>query len=262
MADGREEAREERLLGRHDLHVHTTMSDGDVDLREVVEIADRLGVTVGIADHVSTRNSALFVSSPERLERYLQALEAAPVFRSAELCWCDPFGAGLGAEIVDRFDYLVGSNHGFALPDGSLGSPWWRSLPPAWADKPQDLVEIVVRNLCDLVASMPIAIVAHSTLLPPALLRLDPEVQVWWTDEREDRFIEATLKAGVAIEISNRYRLPHDRFLRKARQAGARFTLGSDGHQRDQVARLDWAVDAALRAEIPDEQLFIPQRDG
>ena len=47
-------------LGVQDLHVHTTMSDGEVPLEEVVRLAAERGVTVGIADHVSTRNPDRF----------------------------------------------------------------------------------------------------------------------------------------------------------------------------------------------------------
>lgn len=236
------------------------MSDGELELAEVARVAEALGVQVGIADHVSSRNTDLFVSTPEKLDRYLDALDGASVFRSAELCWRDSFSQSLADEIIERFDYLVGSNHGFALPDGSMVSPWSRALPSAWAAAPARFMDIWVQNLCDLVAAMPIAIVAHPTLVPPALLSLESDMHSWWTEEREDRFVEATVRAGVALEISNRYRLPHDRLLKKAREAGARFTLGSDGHQRHQVARLEWAVQAAERAGIGDKQLFIPVR--
>ncbi|HYJ79810.1 MAG TPA: hypothetical protein VEW03_09430, partial [Longimicrobiaceae bacterium] len=55
------------LLGRQDLHCHTTMSDGDLPLERVVEVAAALGVQVGIADHVSTRNPVAFLASEERV---------------------------------------------------------------------------------------------------------------------------------------------------------------------------------------------------
>jgi histidinol phosphatase-like PHP family hydrolase len=247
-------------LGTLDLHVHTTMSDGDLTLQQVVELAQERGVTVGIADHVSTRNLKRFVSSLQALEGYLDALDEAPVLRSGEFCWCDELWASMPVELAERLEYRIGSNHGFWLPDGSMASPWWKELPPAWAGKPGELVEIMVHNLCDLVRTMPIEIVAHSTLLPPALLRLDPDVEAWWTESREDRYIEAVVESGVAIEISNRYRLPHDRLLRKAREAGARFSLGSDGHTEAQIARLDWAVSAAERAGIGEADMFVPER--
>lgn len=236
------------------------MSDGDLPIEEVVAIASGLGVQVGIADHVSGRNPRQFVSDEIKLKHYLAVLDDANVLRSAELCWLDPFGESLPASVLDRFDYVIGSNHGFALPDGTLGSPWWRELPPAWANRSDDLMTALVNNLCLLVATMPISIVAHSTLIPPALLAIEPDVEAWWTEAREDRFVTAALERGVAIEISNRYRLPHRRLLERARAAGAKFTLGSDGHQHHQVAQLGWAVAAAGEAGIGDADLFVPDR--
>src|SRR5687768_9714198 len=119
-------------LGSQDLHVHTTMSDGEVPLMEVVKLAAERGTHIGIADPLST---------------------------------------DLPAEIMDRFDYRIGSNHGFSLPGGGLGSPWWTTLPEPWDSRPQELMEVMVANLCDLVASMPIEIVAHSTFMPAALMK-------------------------------------------------------------------------------------------
>ena len=248
------------LLGRHDLHVHTTMSDGELSLEEVVALAEERGVTVGIADHVSSRNTSRFVATGEQLRRYLDALDGAPVFRAGEFCWCDPFGSALPEELLSRFDYRIGSNHGFALPDGTMASPWWQTLPEPWEGRPHELMEIMVWNLCDMVRTMPVQIAAHSTLTPPALLALEGDVEAWWTEEREERYVGALVESGVALEISNRYRLPHDRLLRRAKDAGARFALGSDGHSRAQVAKLDWAVQAARRVGITDADLFVPER--
>jgi histidinol phosphatase-like PHP family hydrolase len=247
-------------LGTQDLHVHTTMSDGTVALERVVELARERGVTVGIADHVSTRTPAKMVATRAALLRYLDALEHAPVFVAGEFCWCDSLSASLPPEIMDRFDYRIGSNHGFALPDGQMGSPWWETLPAPWTDRPGEVMEAMVHNLCEMVRTMGIQIAAHSTLTPPALLTLEPDVEAWWTGPREDRYVEALAESGVALEISNRYRLPHHRLLRKGKEAGIRFSLGSDGHHEHQVARLDWAVEAARRAGITDADLFVPER--
>lgn len=246
------------LLGTQDLHAHTTMSDGDLPVDRVVELAAERGVTIGIADHISTRNTERFIATEPQLRRYFDALEGLPVFRSGEFCWCDRFAESLPAELLDRFDYRIGSNHGFALPDGTMASPWWRSIPAPWNERPQELMEIMVHNLCDMARQMPVHLLAHPTFMPSALTSIEADVHAWWTEEREDRFIEAAVAGGVALEISNRYRLPHDRFLRKALQAGATFSLGSDGHSEDQVARLDWAVETARRVGITDADLFTP----
>ncbi|HEU0015291.1 MAG TPA: hypothetical protein VFQ45_16505 [Longimicrobium sp.] len=247
-------------LGTQDLHAHTTMSDGDLSLADVVRLAAERGVRIGIADHVSTRNTERFIATEERVRAYQDALEGAPVFRSGEFCWCDTLWKELPAEVMDRFDYRIGSNHGFWLPDGQMGSPWWKALPAPWDQRPQEVMDAMVANLCEMVRTMPIHIAAHSTLTPPALYALEADVDAWWTGEREDRYVEALADSGVALEISNRYRLPHDRLLRKALQAGVRFSLGSDGHTERQVARLEWAERTGRRVGITDAELFVPER--
>lgn len=248
------------LLGRQDLHCHTTMSDGYVPLDRLVQIAAERGVQVGVADHVSTRNVDRFVSTRAKLDAYLDALEDPPVFRSGEFCWCDDLWQTLPDEVMDRFDYRVGSNHGFNLPGGGMGSPWWQTLPPEWADRPQALMDVMVAELCRMVRTMPIHIAAHSTLTPPALYALENDVDAWWTEWREARYVAALAESGVALEISNRYRLPHDRLLRRALDAGVRFSLGSDGHGLEQVARLEWAVETARRVGVTDARMFVPER--
>jgi histidinol phosphatase-like PHP family hydrolase len=250
------------LLGRQDLHCHTTMSDGRLSLARVVEVAAERGVQVGIADHVSTRNPEMMIATRAELAEYLDALDAAPVFRSGEFCWCDTLWGELPDEVMRRFDYRIGSNHGFWLPDGSVASPWWERLPAPWKERPQELMELLAANLCDMVRAMPIQIAAHSTLIPPALRALEPDVHAWWTEAREDRYVEALAESGVALEISNRYRLPHDRLLTKALEAGVRFSLGSDGHSEKQVAALDWAAETARRVGVTDRELFVPERRG
>jgi histidinol phosphatase-like PHP family hydrolase len=248
------------LLGTQDLHVHTTMSDGRLSLEEVVALAAERGVRVGIADHVSSRTPHLMVSTVEKFRAYLDALDGADVWRSAEFCWCDDFGERLPDALLARLDYRVGSNHGFPLPGGGMGSPWWEALPEPWSARPQALMDAMVDELCRMVRTMPIQIAAHSTLTPPALYALEADVEAWWTPEREDRYVQALAESGVALEISNRYRLPHDRLLRRALNAGVRFSLGSDGHGVEQVARLEWATATARRVGITDAHMFVAER--
>jgi histidinol phosphatase-like PHP family hydrolase len=119
---------------------------------------------------------------------------------------------------------------------------------------------VMVDEQCRMVRTMPIHIAAHSTLTPSAFYALENDVEAWWTEAREERWVAALAETGVALEISNRYRLPHDRLLRRALDAGVRFSLGSDGHALDQVARLDWAVETARRVGVTDAHLFVPER--
>jgi histidinol phosphatase-like PHP family hydrolase len=108
-------------------------------------------------------------------------------------------------------------------------------------------------------AEMPVDVLAHPTLLPIPL-RNRP-LEELWTEAREVRAVEALFAAGIAFEISNRYR-PHERFVRRAAERGVRISLGSDGHSREQVADLAWPLALARSLDVRDEELYDPIAHG
>ena len=106
---------------------------------------------------------------------------------------------------------------------------------------------------------MPVDVLAHPTLLPLPL-RARP-LEELWTEPREERAAAALRDAGVAFEISNRYR-PHERFVRRVVDAGVRLSLGSDGHTAAQVADVAWPLAVARAIGVPDEELYDPAVHG
>jgi histidinol phosphatase-like PHP family hydrolase len=106
---------------------------------------------------------------------------------------------------------------------------------------------------------MPVDILAHPTLLPPRL-RARP-LEELWTEAREERAVRALARAGIAFEVSNRYR-PHERFVRRAHEHGVRLSLGSDGHTPEQVADVVWPLALARAVGVRDEDLYDPTRHG
>jgi histidinol phosphatase-like PHP family hydrolase len=120
-------------------------------------------------------------------------------------------------------------------------------------------MEAHVENLERFADEMPVDILAHPTLLPMAL-RKKP-LEDLWTVPREQRAVAALAEAGIAFEISNRYR-PHERFVRRAAESGVRISLGSDGHTAEQVGQLAWPHEMAGRVGVRDEELFDPLVHG
>jgi histidinol phosphatase-like PHP family hydrolase len=96
---------------------------------------------------------------------------------------------------------------------------------------------------------------AHPTLLPIPIRGIP--LEELWTEEREERAVEALRRAGIAFEVSNRYRA-HERFVRRAAQRGVRLSLGSDGHTRAQVGDLAAPLAMARAAGVRDEDLYDP----
>jgi len=239
-----------------DCHAHSTHSDGALSVAEVVELARDLGVRPTISDHIS-RDAPTTVDSPRAVERYLDDLERADVLRSGEFCWHDALWLELPPATVRRFTHRVGSLHSIRLADDSLFRVFNRELPLGLT--PAAYIEAHVSSLEALAVEMPIDVFAHPTLVPPPLRELDPHEL--WTEQHEERLVRALHAAGIAFEISNRYR-PHERLVRRAVAHGVRLSLGSDGHSREQVANIAHPLALARKIGVRDEDLYDPTRHG
>ena len=51
---------------------------------------------------------------------------------------------------------------------------------------------------------------------------------MFWTEERIDRFVNALAKSGKALEINELYHIPNKAIIQKAKAAGVKFTFGSN----------------------------------
>ena len=78
------------------------------------------------------------------------------------------------------------------------------------------------------------------------------EYDALWTPERVKRVIDAAARNGVAIEISNRLKLPKADFIRQAKQAGVKFTRRHEQRRLEARPRgICLADDPRVRAASP-----------
>ena len=239
-----------------DCHAHSTWSDGVLAVAEVVRHAAARGVRPTVSDHVS-RDVRNAVDSEDRFAAYVEDLERHEVLRGAEHCWHDALWRELPAALTSRLTHRIGSLHAVFLPDGRAMHAFARRWPDGLSA--DAYMDAHVENLERFAREMPVDILAHPTLLPLAL-RKRP-LEELWTEPREERAVVALARAGIAFEISNRYR-PHERFVRRAVAEGVRISLGSDGHTEAQVADLAWPLALARQLGVADESLYDPARHG
>ena len=242
-----------------DCHAHTTWSDGELAPEALIAAVRARGVRPSISDHL-TRDAPRGLTSIERLAQYVDALEAlgdADLAIAGECCWHDGLWRELPPASVRRLTHRLGSLHVIPLDDGTMVSMFSGALP---ADVGIDeYMDAHVDALERFALEMPVDILAHPTLLPMQLRALPLESV--WTEAREERAVFALRRAGIAFEISNRYR-PHERFVRRAHRDGVRLSLGSDGHSTDGVGDLAWPLALARAVGARDDDLYDPFRHG
>jgi histidinol phosphatase-like PHP family hydrolase len=239
-----------------DCHAHTTFSDGALEIAEVVDRAAALGVRPSVADHISY-DVARSIKSVDAARVYLDALEEYDVFRGGEFCWHDPLWRELPRRLVRRFTHRIGSLHAVRLPDGTLVHAFARRPTTGLTVKAYMAAHLA--SLEQLARDMPVDILAHPTLVTYAFRGVGSDVL--WSEEHEERVVETLHRARIAFEISNRYP-PHERIVKRAVDRGVRISLGSDGHTREQVAKIGAPLALARRLGVADEELYDPQRHG
>lgn len=235
-----------------DCHAHTTMSDGELDVADLVATVTARGVLPSVADHIS-RATRTDVSSVASVRWYLDELDAHPVARGGEFCWHDRLWRELPPDLVARFTHRLGSLHAVEIDRGVWMHAFTGRLPEGM---PADAyMEKHVASLERFAREMPVDILAHPTLLPMELRHIP--LEELWTEPREERAVEALYRAGIAFEVSARYR-PHERFVRRAADRGVRLSLGSDGHSREQLGALDRPLALVRAIGVRDEDLYDP----
>jgi histidinol phosphatase-like PHP family hydrolase len=239
-----------------DCHAHTTFSDGVLTPAELVSLVAARGARPTISDHLSC-DVTLGVRSVERVLAYLDAIEplaADDVAISGEFCWHDSLWRDLDAATWARFTHTIGSLHAvYVQPDRYL-----HAFQRHWPDglTADAYMDVHVENLERFAREMPVEILAHPTLLPLALR--ERPLEELWTEPREERAVTALAAAGIAFEISNRYR-PHERFVRRAIDAGVRISLG---HTVEQVGEIGWPLALARALGADPADLYEPTVHG
>jgi histidinol phosphatase-like PHP family hydrolase len=80
-----------------------------------------------------------------------------------------------------------------------------------------------------------------------------------WTQERMQQIISAAKRKNIAIEINDMAHTPHEEFILMAKDAGLKFTFGSD--TRDvKAGRLDYCKRIAAKCNLTLDEFSIPAR--
>ena len=82
-----------------------------------------------------------------------------------------------------------------------------------------------------------------------------------WTEKRVQKVLDASLKYGIAIEISSSYKLPSRAVLKQAKAAGVKFSFGSNGRYPN-MGKLDYSIAMGKEIGLTAKDMFQPGIEG
>ena len=232
-----------------DFHTHLK---GGLTMAQVLEHGFKTGLNHGVAVNGGLGFS---ITNDAGVDGFLKSVAGQPVFLGMQAEgreWPTLFSPAA----VARFDYVF--TDGMTIFDhrGKRARLWMKDevdIP----DK-QAFMEHLVDTIVKILNEEPIDIYANPTFLPEILAK---EYDALWTPERMERVIRAAANHGVAIEINNRYRIPSAQFLKRAKQAGLKFTLGTNNTDPN-LGRDEYGLEMIKECGLTYKDFWMPKPDG
>lgn len=230
-----------------DLHTHLK---GGLTLADVVQRQFRTGINAGVAVNCGLGFS---VTNDAGLERALAELRTEPrVFVGMQAEgreWVRLFSR----KAMAGFDYVFTDAMTFSNREGKRMRLW---IPEeVEVGDPQAFMDLLVERTVGILEGEPIDVWVNPTFLPAVLAR---DAAALWTPERIGRVIEAAVRHGVAIELNDRFQLPSESFVRKAKAAGAKFTFGTNNGGRSDLGTLSYSVRTATACGLSWQDFWVP----
>ncbi len=228
-----------------DYHGHLK---GGLTMEELLEHSKKTGIDYGVAFNAGV--GFPITDDATLLENY-NKYKDYPVFMAMQAEgreWVDMFSK----ENISTFDYVFTDAMTWTDSKGRRMRLW---MPEeVFVDDKDDFMDQLVDKIVGVMENEPIDLYVNSTFLPEVL---QPEYDTLWTNERMDRVINASVTNNIAIEINARYKIPSATFIKRAKAAGAKFSMGTNNVDKN-LGTLDYAIEMIAVCGLKPDDFFKP----
>ncbi len=228
-----------------DYHAHLK---GGLTMEELLAHSKKTGIAYGVAFNAGigfpiTNDSTL-------LANYKQ-YKAYPVYMAMQAEgreWVTMFSK----ENIGTFDYVFTDAMTWTDAKGRRMRLW---MPEeVFVDDPDDFMDQLVGKIVGVMENEPIDLYVNSTFLPDVL---QSDYDALWTNERMDKVIDAAVHNAIAIEINARYKIPSVTFIKRAKAAGAKFSMGTNNTDKE-LGTLEYAIAMIDECGLEPNDFFKP----
>ena len=199
-----------------DYHVHLK---GDMTYEMALEKSRKSGIQYGIAVNCGL---GFPVNDDAGALAFLESMKDSPFMLAMQAEgreWISTFSK----KVIRQFDYVFTDAMTYTDENGKRVRLW---IPDeVEVGDPEVFMDDLVGRIVKIISTEPIDIYVNPTFLPTVIA---DQYDALWTPERMDRVIAAAKKHRVAIEINNRYRIPSETFIKRAKDQGVKFAFGTN----------------------------------
>jgi hypothetical protein len=233
-----------------DYHGHLK---GGLTIDQVSEHGRKFGYNYGLAPNCGLNFP---VTNDSSLMACFNDMDSEPVFKAMQ-CEGREWVTLFSPVAIARYDYIFTDAMTWTDHKGRRLRLW---IPKeTFVDDEQQFMDMLVGKIEAELSQEPVDIFVNPTYLPEVIsVRYDQ----LWTEERMDRVIKALVENDVALEINSRFKIPSIAFVRRAKAAGVKFTLGTNNADNTDLGKLEYSLRVIKEAGIAPGDMFIPRPAG
>lgn len=228
-----------------DYHVHLK---GGLTEDETAKLSRKLGINYAIAPNCGI---GFPITNDEEVMAFLNNMRSQPFILAMQAEgreWVETFSQA----VRDEFDYVFTDALTFTDNKGRRTRLW---MPDeTWIEDEQQYMDLIVDRICQVLEE-PANVYVNPCFLPEPM---DKQYDAFWTEERMDKFITALVKSGEALEINARYKIPNKAIILKAKEAGVKFTFGTNNGLRD-LGKLEYCIEMKKACGITAADMYKPK---
>jgi len=233
-----------------DLHMH--LKEG-LTLEDAMMHARKYGFTYGIAVNCGLNMGLETDAAVQQfLDDYAKPSHTWLAMQAEGREWLDMFSG----EVVSQFDYVFTDAMTWTNNNNKRMRLWIEEETEV--GDPQDFMEQLVDRTVGILENEPIDIFVNPTYLPE---EINDRYDELWTEERMDRVLTALVENQVALEINNRYMIPSPAFIKRAKEAGVKFTFGTNNGGKDDLGRMEYAIEMIEECGLTGNDIWMPDNN-
>lgn len=228
-----------------DFHVHLSE---ELTLDGAVALAAERGQRFGLVEHPGSAFSTFGLDTDAELRAYVAHLRQHLVHVGLQpmyVGWSDRFSQ----EALAELDYVLMDADTVPWKDDWLYI--WRH--DNFIEDMDTFLEIYLDHIANILTNEPIQIFARPTYLPINFARHYDQI---WTPDRMRMIIDLAKARDIALEIAENVRVPNLTFIEMAKDAGIKFTFGTNGRNRN-AGNFHYCLQMARQAGLSPDDMFI-----